>query len=67
MTQETKERLTMKELRIIARLRQRHELMTVRPILEDLVRQAYPSLARSCLCANCLTAALSSGAGREKR
>ena len=67
MTPETKERLTLKELRVCARLRHRHELMTVRPMLEDLVRQAYPRLANKCLCARCLTRELQSGAGRSKR
>ena len=64
MTPETKERLTLKELRICARLRQRHELMIVRPMLEDLVRAAYPMLADKCLCSRCLFEELHRGADR---
>ena len=66
MTPETKERLSLKDVQYMARLRKKQELMTVRAILEDLVRQAYPRLANKCLCARCLTRELQRGAGNAK-
>ena len=66
MTPETKPRQTLKELRIIARLRQDHELRMAREMLEDLVRQAYPRLKTKCLCSKCLFAELQRSAGHGK-
>ena len=64
-SQEKRHRLRLRELRYIANLRKIQELESVRPILEDLVREAYPSLEDKCLCSRCLTYELRRGAGRD--
>ena len=63
MTEDRPRRL--KDLRIEAGLRQRRELMIVRPMLEELVRLAYPQLSERCLCSRCLMEALQHGAGQR--
>lgn len=54
----------LKHLKSIAKLKRDHELRTVRPMLEDLVRAAYPRLAMRCLCSACLREELQRGADR---
>jgi len=60
----TERPLPMKDLRFIASMKLQREMKTVRPMLEDLVRAAYPHLKEKCLCSQCLLLELQRGAGR---
>ena len=57
----------MKEIKALARRKRDYELKSVRPLLEDLVRAAYPLLKEQCLCSRCLMKSIKDGAGRPRR